>query len=133
MSTKEQQEEELEALDAIFEDDESYEKISETEFSYKITPEGYFFLLKAIFDWFFRESGKNVKIDFKWGENYPEEAPEFGLESFYNTHLTDATKECILEFLATQAEENLGKTIIKNGNIIQKSMTDQLIIIFIMI
>lgn len=40
MSANEQQEEELEALDAIFEDDECYEKISETEFSYKITPEG---------------------------------------------------------------------------------------------
>ena len=50
-----------------------------------------------------------MKIDFKWGENYPEEAPEFGLESFYNTHLTDATKEYILEFLSSQAEENLGK------------------------
>ena len=49
-----------------------------------------------------------MKIDFKWGENYPEEAPEFGLESFYNTHLTDATKEHILEFLKNQAEENLG-------------------------
>ena len=40
MSANEQQEEELEALDAIFEDDECYEKISETEFSYKITSEG---------------------------------------------------------------------------------------------
>ena len=110
MSAKELQEEELEALDAIFEDDESYEKISETEFSYKINPEGYRGLIEVtIFKHFCRESGKNVKIDFKWGENYPEEAPEFGLESFYNTHLTDATKECILEFLTNQAEENLGK------------------------
>ena len=95
-------------------------KFQKLSLATKLLLKGTFFSSKQFSTDFFRESGKNVKIDFKWGENYPEEAPEFGLESFYNTHLTDATKECILEFLATQAEENLGKTIIKNGNIKSK-------------
>ena len=98
MSNQELQEEELEALDAIFDGDEFYEKVSDTEINYKIKSED-------------GDTIKNFLINFKWGANYPEEKPELSLDSFFNTHLTEATKEAILKALEEEAENNLGNNL----------------------
>ena len=55
------QAEECEALEAIFESDEYFTKISETKFQYKIKDEN------------LDNTNANFLIEFKWGENYPDE------------------------------------------------------------
>ena len=42
----------------------------------------------------------------------PQKAPEFSLDSFFNVHLTDKTKEVILAELQAEAEENLGMSMV---------------------
>ena len=85
----------LEALDAIFDGDENYEKVSDSEINYKIKSED-------------GDTIKNFLINFKWSENYPEEKPDLSLDSFFNTHLTEPTKESILKALDEEAENNIG-------------------------
>ena len=77
------------ALEAIFEDDEYFTKISDTKFQYKIKDENP------------ENTNANFLIEFIWGENYPDEAPQFSLDSFFNIHLNDKTKEVILGKLQT--------------------------------
>lgn len=95
MSASELQEEELEALDAIFEDDENYEKKSDTEIQYKIKSED-------------GDTNKNFLIEFTWPEEYPEVKPTMSLKSFFNIHLNEATKNSIIAALEEEAENNIG-------------------------
>ena len=96
MSASELQEEEHEALEAIFEDDENFKKVSETNVQYKIKSED-------------GDTNKNFLINFVWGSEYPEEKPEMDLDSFFNVHLNDETKENIISALNDEAENNIGK------------------------
>merc|ERR1712227_289956 len=57
-------------------------------------------------------SNNNFLIEFEWGENYPEEIPIINLDSFFNVHLTDKTKDTILEKLNEEAENNIGISMI---------------------
>ena len=67
------QAEECEALEAIFESDEYFTKISETKFQYKIKDENQ------------DNTNANFLIEFKWGENYPDEGmADFFLYFIYN-------------------------------------------------
>jgi len=94
------QEEEREALDAIFEEDENYKKNSENKFQYKILDQ---------------DDGSefnNFLLEFEWGKNYPDEKPEISLDSFYNIHLTEKTKNFIKMKLDEEAENNIGKGLI---------------------
>merc|ERR1711868_139389 len=93
--------EEREALEAIFEADEYFTKTSDTKFSYKIIDEENL-----------ENSNNNFLIEFEWGENYPEEIPIINLDSFFNVHLTDRTKDTILEKLNEEAENNIGISMI---------------------
>merc|ERR1712098_1006347 len=93
--SEELQEEELLALEAIFEDDENYTKISDREIHYKVKSDD-------------GDTNKNFLVIFKWPDNYPEEKPDISMDSFFNTHLNDETKEAIIQGLNEQAESNLG-------------------------
>ena len=75
----------------------------DTKFSYKIIDEDNL-----------ENSNNNFLIEFEWGENYPEEIPIINLDSFFNVHLTDKTKDTILEKLNEEAENNIGKNFIKS-------------------
>lgn len=101
MSSNELQEEEREALEAIFECDEYFTKTSDTKFSYKIKDEDNL-----------ENSNNNFLVEFEWGENYPEEIPIINLDSFFNCHLTERTKATILEKLNEEAENNIGISMI---------------------
>ena len=54
----------------------------------------------------------NLILYYKSSRNPPHKAPEFSLDSFFNVHLTDKTKEVILAELQAEAEENLGMSMI---------------------
>ena len=69
----------------------------DTKFSYKIIDEENL-----------ENSNNNFLLEFEWGENYPEEIPIMSLDSFFNVHLTDRTKDMILEKLNEEAENNIG-------------------------
>ena len=94
------QAEECEALEAIFECDENFTKVDDLTYQYKIKDENT------------ENTNGNFLIQFKWGINYPDEAPDFSLDSFFNCHLTDATKVAIMEGLTAEAEENLGMSMV---------------------
>merc|ERR1712141_34014 len=92
------QEEEREALDAIFDGDDTYKKIEDNKFQFKIIDEETEF--------------NNFLLEFVWGADYPNEKPEINLDSFYNVHLTDQTKEFIKVKLDEEAENNVGMSMI---------------------
>ena len=75
----------------------------DTKFSYKIIDEDNL-----------ENSNNNFLIEFEWSENYPDEVPLINLDSFFNVHLTDRTKDTILEKLNEEAENNIGKIFIKS-------------------
>ena len=85
-------------MDAIFEDDENFKKVSDREIHYKIKSED-------------GDTNKNFLIEFNWPDEYPEVKPEITLNSFFNIHLTDDTKSSIIEKLDEEAENNIGKKI----------------------
>ncbi|CAN8016973.1 hypothetical protein HPB47_027411 [Ixodes persulcatus] len=93
MSTTELQEEEVEVLLSIYDGDENFKKLSPTVFQYKIGDQG---------------SPKSFLFEVSWPERYPNEMPNFNLETFYNKHLAQDVKDAIVTALKEQAELELG-------------------------
>jgi len=93
---REEQEEELEVLDSIYEGDTNFLKKNDTTFSYKYGDQG---------------DLKSFVLELSWSSEYPDVAPDFNLDLFYNKHVLESVKEKILSGLKEQAEANLGMSM----------------------
>ncbi|XP_039271884.1 RWD domain-containing protein 4-like isoform X2 [Styela clava] len=89
-----EQQEEVEVLNSIFEGDEAFTQISDTEFQYKVGEDG---------------SMKSFLITIKWPEQYPQIKPDINMDSFYNKHITEDVKQSIMESATEQAELLIGE------------------------
>ncbi|XP_065215881.1 RWD domain-containing protein 4 [Planococcus citri] len=93
----ESQQEEEEALLAIYDGDPAFKQISSTVFQYKCGEDG----------------GKNsVLVEFSWPPSYPSEKPIINLNTFYNQHLTQPVKDFIATKIDEKAEQYLGDAVI---------------------
>jgi len=91
-----EQEEELEVLDSIYEGDTNFAKTGDTKFQYKYGEQG---------------DLKSFVLELSWSNEYPDVAPQFNLDVFYNKHILQTVKEKILSGLKEQAEANLGMSM----------------------
>lgn len=89
-----EQQEEAEVLNSIFEGDEAFKQISDTEFQYKVGEDG---------------AAKSFLLTIRWPEQYPEVKLDTDLDSFYNKHITDSVKQNITELAIEQAEALVGE------------------------
>lgn len=93
MVTRPEHEEEAEVLQSIFEGDDAFKQVTETEFQYKIGEDG---------------TMKSFLLTIKWPEDYPECKPDISLDSFYNKHLLAEVKEQIISSANEQADAMVG-------------------------
>lgn len=97
----EQQEEELEALSAIFEDDECFKKCESDDgalsYQYRFVAEN---------------ENHSFILDMICPASYPEVRPNFSLDLFYNNHILPLVKSEIIEKLNSFCEELLDEAMI---------------------
>ncbi|GAB0097183.1 RWD domain-containing protein [Sergentomyia squamirostris] len=93
MSAKEQQEEEIVALNAIYECDEAFKQVNDTTYQYKFGEE---------------DTNKTFLIEIVWTEEYPNEVPNINLDTFYNRNLVQSVKDAIRSVLEQEAQHWLG-------------------------
>jgi len=90
------QEEELEVLKSIYEGDELYSSPKDTKHLYKFGEDA---------------ASRSFILEISWGPNYPEELPEFSLDSFYNKHVLPTVKEGIIKAVKDEADQFLGMSM----------------------
>uniref|UniRef100_A0A1L8DBS3 Putative rwd domain-containing protein 4 n=2 Tax=Nyssomyia neivai TaxID=330878 RepID=A0A1L8DBS3_9DIPT len=93
MTTKEMQEEEIEALLSIYETDAAFKQVNPTTYQYKYGED---------------DAIKSFLVELIWTPEYPNEAPEINLDTFYNRNLLGSIKEKIQEVLHEEAQQWLG-------------------------
>merc|ERR1711915_108119 len=96
MGMKPEHEEELEVLESIYEGDDNFAKKDDTTFQYKYGEQG---------------DLKSFVLELSWCPEYPDVAPQFNLDVFYNKHILQCVKDKILSGLSGQAEANLGMSM----------------------
>jgi len=92
----EDQEEELEVLQSIYDGDECFKGISDTQFQYKYGEDG---------------SNKSLIVEISWPVEYPEILPQINLDVFYNKHVATEVKEAVISGLTEQANDLLGMSM----------------------
>ncbi|XP_055693624.1 RWD domain-containing protein 4 [Lutzomyia longipalpis] len=93
MTSKELQEEEIEALLSIYETDVAFKQINPTTYQYKYGED---------------DASKSFLVEICWTPEYPNEAPQINLDTFYNRNLIGSVKEKIQEVLREEAQQWLG-------------------------
>ncbi|XP_059622811.1 RWD domain-containing protein 4 [Phlebotomus argentipes] len=93
MSAKELQDEEAEALLSIYETDHAFKQINPTTYQYKYGEE---------------DTSNSFLVELVWTTEYPNEAPQMNLDTFYNRNLVACVKENILKVLTEEAQQWLG-------------------------
>ena len=90
------QSEESEVLKSIYEGDDAFLVLADNQFQYKVGEDG---------------AQKSFILQLTWGQEYPNQAPEISVESFYNRHLKDAVKVEIVDKVREEAEQYLGMSM----------------------
>lgn len=91
------QEEEREVLRSIYEGDNQFSVLSDTQYQYKYGEDG---------------TAKSFILDLTWGPTYPvEELPKISLDIFYNRHLLSCIKAEILKSVEEEAQQYLGMSM----------------------
>lgn len=96
MSCEEDQEDEREALRAIYESDENFIEINRTTFQYKFGDDGHY---------------KSFLLEISWPHDYPTCLPDINLDTFYNKHVNCEVKENITSRIKEQCELCLGSAM----------------------
>ncbi|KAF6206749.1 hypothetical protein GE061_017985 [Apolygus lucorum] len=88
-----EQEEEREVVMAIYDGDPAFHQLTPVTYQYKYGEDG---------------DPKSFLIELSWTENYPNEAPSFNMDTFYNKHVSDSIKKKIAGYLKEEAENLKG-------------------------
>lgn len=96
MSCEEDQEDEREALRAIYESDKNFIEINRTTFQYKFGDDGHY---------------KSFLLEISWPHDYPTCLPDINLDTFYNKHVNCEVKESITSRIKEQCELCLGSAM----------------------
>ena len=88
--------EEMETLQSIYMDDDSFKIINEHSFTYKFSPEG----------------SKDFIVQFEICPDYPDEAPNMHLDLLYNVNIGNELKSAIVGALQSEARQYLGVQMI---------------------
>ncbi|KAK4875395.1 hypothetical protein RN001_011817 [Aquatica leii] len=96
MSELEFQDEEREALQAIYEGDEAFKQLSPTVFQYKYGEP---------------DNIKSMLLEIHWGEKYPNEKPTINMDTFYNKHIKQCLKDKFKDAVLAEAEQYLGMSM----------------------
>jgi len=91
--------EEFEVLQSIYDGDSNFKCINDHTFQYKFGDE---------------EEPTSILLEIKWPSNYPSSLPIFGLNAFYNNHLSTTVKTEILKGLQTEANKEIGTQLTYN-------------------
>ena len=81
---------------SIYDGDSCFSKIDDTKFQYKFGEDG---------------TSKSFILEVIWGSDYPEDYPDFSMDSFYNQHILKDVKTHIIQSVKTEAEAYLGMSM----------------------
>ena len=93
MSINQDQVEELEVLQAIYEEDERFKEINETTVQYRFGELG---------------DNKSFLLEVSWPKDYPECIPEIKLDAFYNKHIAGELKTLIVDKIKEEIADSVG-------------------------
>ncbi|XP_040581540.1 RWD domain-containing protein 4 [Lepeophtheirus salmonis] len=94
--TSELQSEELEVLKSIYEGDLQFKVISDTKFQYKYGEDG---------------SNRSFLLEIGWPEEYPNDAPDLSMDTFYNAHLKSTVSQAVIESVEAEIPQYLGMSM----------------------